>query len=126
MLALGQEKAPRASIAVSVSGYLAKGITPARAQRFCASTLSASTKVELRSVLNYSNGRVSGTWEERNFNQSGTITGRVTDSEMKLSIDGDALNGILKMTFGESSQSVSISTNGSVLRGMNIDFARTS
>jgi hypothetical protein len=30
------------------------------------------------------------------------------------------------MEFGKSSQTVSISTNGSVLRGMNINFARTS
>jgi hypothetical protein len=82
--------------------------------------------VELRSVLSNSNGRVSGTWEERNFNQTGTIRGTVTDTEMKLSIIGDGLNGSLKMTFGESDQSVSISTNGSTLKGMSIKFARTS
>ena len=109
---------------ISCKGYYAgKGAKVLRLNIICA---NPSTKVELRSVLNYSNGRVSGTWEERNFNQSGTITGHVTDTEMKLSIDGDALRGFLKMTFGESSQTVSISTNGSVLRGMNIDFDRTS
>ena len=109
---------------ISCKGYYSgKGAKVLRLNIICA---NPSTKVELRSVLNYSDGRVSGTWEERNFNQSGTISGRVTDSEMKLSIDGGGLNGHLKMTFGETSQSVTISTNGSALRGMNIELARTS
>lgn len=109
---------------ISCKGYYSgKGAKVLRLNIICA---NPSTKVQLRSVLSYSNGRVSGTWEERNFNQSGTISGRLTDSEMKLSINGDALKGFLKMEFGKSSQTVSISTNGSALRGMNIDFARTS
>lgn len=109
---------------ISCRGYYSgKGAKVLRLNIICA---NPSTKVELRSVLNYADGRVSGTWEERNFNQSGTISGRVTDSEMKLSIDGGGLNGSLKMTFGESSQSVTILTNGSALRGMNIELARTS
>jgi hypothetical protein len=109
---------------ISCRGYYSgKGAKILRLNIICA---NPSTKVELRSVLNNSNGRVSGTWEERNFNQSGTISGSVTDSEMNLSIDGGGLNGSLKMTFGESSQSVIISTNGSALRGMNIELARTS
>lgn len=109
---------------ISCRGYYSgKGAKVLRLNIICA---NPSTKVELRSVLNNADGRVSGTWEERNFNQSGTISGRVTDSEMKLSIDGGGLNGSLKMTFGESSQSVTILTNGSALRGMNIELARTS
>ena len=109
---------------ISCRGYYSgKGAKVLRLNIICA---NPSTKVELRSVLNYLDGRVSGTWEERNFNQSGTISGRVTDTEMKLSIEGGGLNGYLKMTFGESSQSVTILTNGSALKGMNIELARTS
>ncbi len=109
---------------ISCKGYYSgKGAKVLRLNIICA---NPSIKVELRSVLNNSNGRISGTWEERNFNQSGTITGSVTDTEMKLSIVGDGLNGFLKMTFGQSNQSVSISTNGSTLKGMSINFDRTS
>ncbi len=109
---------------ISCKGYYSgKGAKVLRLAIICA---NPSTKVELRSLLKYSDGRVSGSWEERNYNQAGTISGSVTDTEMKLSIAGDGLNGSLKMTFGESSQSVSISTNGSTLKGMSIDFARTS
>jgi len=109
---------------ISCKGYYSgKGAKVLRLNIICA---NPSIKVELRSVLNNSNGRISGTWEERNFNQTGTIMGSVTDTEMKLSIIGDGLNGFLKMTFGQSNQTVSISTNGSTLKGMSIDFARTS
>lgn len=109
---------------ISCKGYYSgKGAKVLRLNIICA---NPSTKVELRSLLKNSNGRVSGSWEERNYNQSGTISGSVTDTEMKLTIAGDGLNGSLKMTFGESSQTVSISTSGSTLKGMNIDFARTS
>ena len=109
---------------ISCKGYYSgKGSKVLRLNIICA---NPSTKVELRSLLKNSNGRVSGSWEERNYNQSGTISGSVTDTEMKLLISGDGLNGSLKMTFGESSQSVSISTSGSTLKGMSINFARTS
>ena len=109
---------------ISCKGYYSgKGAKVLRLNIICA---NPSTKVELRSLLKNSNGRVSGSWEERNYNQSGTISGSVTDTEMKLLITGDGLNGSLKMTFGESSQSVSISTSGSTLKGMSINFARTS
>jgi hypothetical protein len=85
---------------------------------------NASTKVELRSVLKYAGGKVTGTWEERNYNQQGTITGSADDSKMRLMIGGGGLTGSLSVSIGGTSQSVSLSTNGSVLKGVNITFAR--
>jgi len=85
-----------------------------------------STKVELRSVLKYANGRVTGTWEERSYNQTGTITGSASDTKLRLSIGGPALTGSLHVSIGGSEQSVSLSTQGSVLKGVSITFARTS
>jgi len=84
-----------------------------------------STKVELRSVLKYAGGHVSGTWEERNYNQTGTITGTASDSKMGLSITGTGLTGFLSVSVGGSSQSVSLSTKGSTLKGVSITFSRT-
>jgi len=101
--------------------YTGSGSSELRLNIICA---NPSTKVELRSVLKYSNGRVTGTWEERNYNQTGTITGSASDSRLRLSIAGGALKGTLSVSIGGSSQSVSLSTEGSVLRGVRITFAR--
>ncbi len=87
---------------------------------------NASTKVELRSVLKYAGGKVTGTWEERNYNQSGTITGSADESKLRLSIGGGGLTGSLSVSIGGATQSVSLSTQGSVLKGVNINFARAS
>jgi len=108
---------------LSCKGYYSgSGNSELRLNILCA---NPSTKVELRSVLKYNNGRVTGTWEERNFNQTGTITGSASDSKLRLSIGGPALKGSLSVSIGGSSQSVSLSTQGSTLKGVSITFART-
>jgi hypothetical protein len=101
--------------------YKGSGGSELRLNIICA---NPSTKVELRSVLKYSGGRVTGTWEERNFNQTGTITGSATDDKLRLSIGGQALSGRLSVSIGGTKQSVSLSTEGSALKGVNITFAR--
>jgi len=101
--------------------YTGSGGSELRLNIICA---NPSTKVELRSVLKYAGGRVTGTWEERNYNQTGTITGHATDSKLRLSINGAALTGRLSVSIGGSSQSVSLSTEGSVLKGVSITFSR--
>ena len=85
-----------------------------------------STKVELRSNLKYANGRITGTWEERNFNQNGTITGSADEQKLRLNIGGGALTGLLSVSIGGETQSVSLSTQGSALKGVSINFARNS
>jgi len=107
---------------LSCKGYYSgSGANVLRLNIICA---NPSTKVELRSVLKYENGKVSGTWEERNFNQQGSVSGSATDSKLHLVIAGAALSGSLSVSFGGSSQSVSILTQGSALRGVSITFSR--
>ncbi|MFA5901457.1 MAG: hypothetical protein WC829_20335 [Hyphomicrobium sp.] len=109
---------------LSCKGYYSgSGGTQLKLNIICA---NASTKVELRSVLKYSNGRVTGTWEERNYNQTGTITGSADDSKLRLNIGGGGLTGLLSVSIGGESQSVSLSTQGSALKGVSINFARNS
>lgn len=103
--------------------YTGSGGSELRLNIRCA---NPSTKVELRSVLKYVNGKVTGTWEERNFNQAGTISGSASESKLHLSIGGGALTGRLSVTLGDSGQSVSLSTEGSALKGVSITFARIS
>ena len=101
--------------------YSGSGGTELKLNIICA---NPSTKVELRSVLKYANGHVTGTWEERNYNQTGTITGSADDSKLHLTIGGGALTGLLSVSIGGASQSVSLSTQGSALKGVSISFAR--
>jgi hypothetical protein len=109
---------------LSCKGYYSgSGGSELRLNIICA---NPSTKVELRSVLKYSGGRITGTWEERNYNQTGTITGSATDSKLRMVIGGPALTGRLSVSIGGEKQSVSLSTEGSVLKGVSITFARSS
>ena len=107
---------------LSCKGYYSgSGGTELKLNIICA---NPSTKVELRSTLKYSNGRVTGTWEERNYNQSGTITGSADDQKLQLVIGGGGLKGSLSVSIGGTTQSVSLSTQGSALKGVSINFAR--
>ena len=83
-----------------------------------------SYKIEIRSKLSYSGGRLSGNWEERTFNASGTATGSASDSAIKLSITGP-VTGSMNVNFTKSRQSVSITTRGTALQGVNITLGRS-
>ncbi len=108
---------------LSCKGYYSgAGVNQLKLNIICA---NPSTKIELRSVLTYAGGHVSGTWEERNYNQTGTISGTASDEKLVLTITGNGLSGFLSVSIGGSNQSVSLSTKGSTLKGVNITFART-
>ena len=59
---------------------------------------SDSYKIEIRSKLSYSGGRLSGNWEERTFNASGAASGTATPSSIRLSISG-AVSGSMNVTY---------------------------
>ena len=84
---------------------------------------NASSKVELRANLTYADGNVSGDWEERTYNQAGTITGKASASKMNLAITG-GVNGTLSVSVGGGGHSVALSTDGSALKGINISMSR--
>jgi hypothetical protein len=87
---------------------------------------SASNKIELRANLAYQSGKISGSWEERQFNASGSVTGQASSSRVSLSITGGGFSGSMTVTLNGSTQSVSIQTNGIGLRAVNINMARSS
>lgn len=84
---------------------------------------SASNKLEIRGRLNYSGGRVTGTWEERTFNASGTATGQASDSRVSLRLAG-AIPGSMNVSVSRSRQSVAISTQGTALKAVRIGLRR--
>jgi hypothetical protein len=85
----------------------------------------SSSNFELRSKLNTSGDKVSGSWEERTYNAAGNASG--TASAGKLNIQfGGSLTGSLEMIFSSSSQSVSVSvdTKGAGIKGVRVSLNR--
>jgi len=85
---------------------------------------SDNNKIEIRSKLNSSGGRVSGHWEERTYNAEGDAGGTATADRITLQISG-AVSGNMSVAYTASSQTVTITTQGTALRGVNITLARS-
>jgi hypothetical protein len=86
---------------------------------------SASNKIELRANLTYEGGKISGDWEERQFNAGGSVTGQATGNRISLVITGGGVNGSLTVALSGASHSVSIQTTGIGLRAVNINLSRS-
>lgn len=84
---------------------------------------NASAKVELRANLAYANGAVSGDWEERTYNQSGSVTGKASSNRLNLAING-GIQGTMAVAIGSGSHTVAVSTGGPTLKGINISMSR--
>lgn len=84
---------------------------------------NASAKVELRANLVYANGTVSGNWEERTYNQSGTVSGKASTNKISLAITG-GIDGKMSVSIVGRQHSVVVSTGGPTLKGINISMSR--
>ena len=67
---------------------------------------------------------MSGTWEERTFNASGTATGQATDREITLSIDGGGFTATMLVVQDRGQQSVSITTQGVGFKAVSVSLSR--
>jgi hypothetical protein len=85
---------------------------------------SAGNKIELRAKLVAKGNRVSGSWEERSYNASGQVSGLAAGNSLRLAISGGALSGFMVVTTNGRSQSISVRTDTSALRGVNISLRR--
>ena len=85
---------------------------------------SASYKIELRSQLKSQGGRISGSWEERNFNAAGDVTGQASGSKISLSVAGGGMTGTMSVSASGETQSVTITTQGTGLKSVNISLSR--
>lgn len=84
---------------------------------------SPSNRVELRASLTSTGSRVSGTWEERSYNASGSVSGTASGGSLRLSISG-SLSGFMVVTTTGGSQSISVRTDSSGLKGVNVSLRR--
>ena len=85
---------------------------------------SETSNVEIRSKLSQSGGRITGTWEERTFNAQGNASGQASSGKISLAISG-AVTGSMSVSYTQSSQSVSISTQNIALKSVSIDLTRS-
>jgi len=83
-----------------------------------------NSKIEIRSKLNSSSGRITGHWEERTFNAEGDASGTATGDKITLQITGAVL-GNMSVSYTASSQIVSIATTNIALRSVNITLNRS-
>lgn len=84
---------------------------------------SPSSAFELRSDLAYRGGRVSGNWQERTLGASGEASGRADSSRVVLRFTGTA-SGSMAVAFTGRSQTVTIATHGTALRGLRMSLRR--
>ena len=84
---------------------------------------NASSKVELRANLSYADGNVTGDWEERTYNQSGTVSGKASSNRLNLAITG-GIQGSILVSLAGTNHSVSVLTGGSTLKGINVSMSR--
>jgi hypothetical protein len=85
---------------------------------------SESQNVEIRSKLSQTGGRVTGTWEERTFNASGSAAGQIGGGKVSLRISG-GINGSMQVSYSPTRQNVSISTSGGGLKSVQISLSRS-
>lgn len=85
---------------------------------------NASSNIDLRANLTYANGSVSGSWEERTYNAAGNVAGKASANKVNLSITGGGLTASMAVSINGSSHQVSISTQGTGLKGVNISLTR--
>jgi hypothetical protein len=67
---------------------------------------------------------VSGSWEERTYNAAGSASGSLTPGRLNIRISG-TVSGSMTVNFTKSRQNVSISTQGTSLRGVSMSLSRS-
>jgi len=82
-----------------------------------------TNKIEMRSKLTANGSSLSGNWEERTYNADGTVSGKLSESSIALSITG-GVSGSMHIRYDKSTQNVSIQTAGTPLKSVTISLSR--
>lgn len=110
------------SEAVRCTAYYSGGGQKLRLAIRCKST---SNDIEIRGLLAQEADKISGTWEERTFNASGTATGRMSSGRMTLSITGGGFSGSMSVSYDASRQTVVITAQGIGMKSVNVTMGRS-
>lgn len=85
---------------------------------------SENNPIHIRSQLRVAGSQVSGEWEERTFNASGSVSGRSGAGSMSLAISGGGVTGTMAVSFTRSSHTVSITTQNIAMSRAILSFSR--
>jgi hypothetical protein len=85
---------------------------------------SASTAIEIRGQLTAQGDRISGTWEERTFNETGEATGRFMGDRLTLAVNGSGFSGTMSVQLGGARQ-MTIATQGISLKSGTVALTRS-
>ncbi|MDX2265620.1 MAG: hypothetical protein NW215_11710 [Hyphomicrobiales bacterium] len=82
-----------------------------------------SYRIEMRSNVTESDGRITGRWEERTFNAEGSLSGRATATSVNLAISG-VITGSMTIAVGGAGHQVNLTASGPRFRGVSISLTR--
>lgn len=85
---------------------------------------SDKNPIHIRSQLRVDGSRITGTWEERTFNASGTATGSTSAGAMKLDVTGGGFNGTMTVAISKATHTVSITTTGIAMSTATMNFSK--
>lgn len=85
---------------------------------------SASNKIDLRAQLAQAGPTIQGTWEERAFNSTGSVTGTFDENRIEMVIDG-TITATMSITLEGKSQLISIATEGQGFRSVDLELERS-
>jgi hypothetical protein len=93
----------------SVTYKVTDGGTQIRQSMRCA---SADYKIDALAELRVKGERVSGSWEEKTYSATGAVTGKFSDNNFVLSIQGANFSAAMNVSLSDCKQSISISPQG--------------
>lgn len=85
---------------------------------------SASYRIEMRAMLMFDGNRITGIWEERTFNASGTVAGIAGERDIDLAIAGSAV-GSMTVKVEPTGHRVEFNSAGGDFNGVSIRFNRS-
>jgi hypothetical protein len=85
---------------------------------------SASNKIDLRAGLTQAGEAISGSWEERSFNSTGSVSGTFANERIELTIEG-TIKATMSITIEGKSQLISIATDGQGFQSVDLELERS-
>ena len=118
---LGVKGSPTEQVKCRVTYIYAKGADQLKQSIRCA---SAGGNVEVQSLVNHAEGKLTGTWQELVRNWSGDLTGAVTPRGFKVQVRGEGLTANMDIIVTGSRQVVEIQFIDSSLIGLTLVLER--
>jgi hypothetical protein len=85
---------------------------------------SASNKIDLRAALSQAGNVITGSWEERSFNSTGSVNGTFANDRIELAIEG-TIKATMSITLEGKSQLISIATDGQGFKSVDLELERS-